>query len=283
MRTVCLFVLLCVSALSYGAKKYKLVEISTNLGNIKIRLYENTPRHSENFLKLVKAHHYDSLLFHRVIGDFMIQGGSSDSRHAPKETAVGMSNPGYPIEAEIRPEYRHFKGALAAARQGDEVNPEKRSSGEQFYLVQGKTYTDQELDQIEKRKWLAAKNQLGDRLFKPLQEEFQRYKKTGQYQKADSLLRYVNEEIEKQYAENPYKMSPETREMYKSVGGTPFLDGDYTVFGEIVEGMDVLEKIALVATDSNDRPKEDVIILGTKLFKSRNTDFSYKGKSGRQT
>ena len=89
MRTVCLFVLLCVSALSYGAKKYKLVEISTNLGNIKIRLYENTPRHSENFLKLVKAHHYDSLLFHRVIGDFMIQGGSSDSRHAPKETAVG--------------------------------------------------------------------------------------------------------------------------------------------------------------------------------------------------
>ena len=246
MRTVCLFVLLCVSALSYGAKKYKLVEISTNLGNIKIRLYENTPRHSENFLKLVKAHHYDSLLFHRVIGDFMIQGGSSDSRHAPKGMAVGMSNPGYTIEAEIRPEYRHFKGALAAARQGDEVNPEKRSSGEQFYLVQ-------------------AKNQLGDRLFKPLQEEFQRYKKTGQHQKADSLLQYVNEEIGKQYAENPYKMSPETREMYKSVGGTPFLDGDYTVFGEIVEGMDVLEKIALVATDSIDRPKEDVIILGTKL------------------
>ncbi|WP_195457639.1 peptidylprolyl isomerase [Odoribacter splanchnicus] len=265
MRTVCLFVLLCVSALSYGAKKYKLVEISTNLGNIKIRLYENTPRHSENFLKLVKAHHYDSLLFHRVIGDFMIQGGSSDSRHAPKETAVGMSNPGYTIEAEIRPEYRHFKGALAAARQGDEVNPEKRSSGEQFYLVQGKTYTDQELDQIEKRKWLAAKNQLGDRLFKPLQEEFQRYKKTGQYQKADSLLRYVNEEIEKQYAENPYKMSPETREMYKSVGGTPFLDGDYTVFGEIVEGMDVLEKIALVATDSNDRPKEGTFIKYYKI------------------
>ena len=101
MRTVCLFVLLCVSALSYGAKKYKLVEISTNLGNIKIKLYENTPRHSENFLKLVKAHHYDSLLFHRVIGDFMIQGGSSDSRHAPKETAVGMSNPGYTIEAGL--------------------------------------------------------------------------------------------------------------------------------------------------------------------------------------
>ena len=154
---------------------------------------------------------------------------------------------------------------MSASRHVDDVYPEKRSSGEQFYLVQGKTYTDQELDQIEKRKWLAAKNQLGDRLFKPLQEEFQRYKKTGQYQKADSLLRYVNEGIEKQYAENPYKMSPETREMYKSVGGTPFLDGDYTVFGEIVEGMDVLEKIALVATDSNDRPKEDVIILGTKL------------------
>lgn len=183
MRTVCLFVLLCVSALSYGAKKYKLVEISTNLGNIKIRLYENTPRHSENFLKLVKAHHYDSLLFHRVIGDFMIQGGSSDSRHAPKETAVGMSNPGYTIEAEIRPEYRHFKGALAAARQGDEVNPEKRSSGEQFYLVQGKTYTDQELDQIEKENGWRRKISWGIGYLNPYRKNFNRYKRQANIKK----------------------------------------------------------------------------------------------------
>lgn len=183
MRTVCLFVLLCVSALSYGAKKYKLVEISTNLGNIKIRLYENTPRHSENFLKLVKAHHYDSLLFHRVIGDFMIQGGSSDSRHAPKETAVGMSNPGYTIEAEIRPEYRHFKGALAAARQGDEVNPEKRSSGEQFYLVQGKTYTDQELDQIEKENGWRRKISWGIGYLNPYRKNFNGIKRQDNIKK----------------------------------------------------------------------------------------------------
>ena len=133
-----------------------------------------------------------------------------------KETAVGMSNPGYTIEAEIRPEYRHFKGALAAARYGRRgQSGEKIVGGNSFYLVQGRHIGIRSCDQIEKEKWLAAKNQLGDRLFKPLQGRISNgIKSCGQYQKADSLLRYVNEEIEKQYAENPYKMSPETREMY---------------------------------------------------------------------
>lgn len=260
---VVVFLMLGMSA--WGAKKYKVVEIETNLGIMKVRLYENTPKHSENFLKLAKGHHYDSLLFHRVIRDFMIQGGASDSRGATKGKRLGMGDPGYTVEAEIRPEYRHYKGALAAARQGDEVNPEKKSSGEQFYIVQGETYTDSQLDQIEKKKWITAKNRLGDKLFEPLQEEFRQYKRSGQNQKADSLLRWVNSEIEKQYSENPYKMSAEVREMYKSVGGTPFLDGDYTVFGEIIEGMDILDKIAEVSTDGNNRPVEDVVILRMKL------------------
>ncbi|MEG0795089.1 MAG: peptidylprolyl isomerase [Odoribacter sp.] len=128
------------------------------MGMIKVKLYENTPLHSENFLKLVKEKHYDSLLFHRVVKDFMIQGGASDSRCATKGAMVGVSDLGYTIEAEIRQEHHHIKGALAAARQGDDVNPEKKSSGEQFYIVQGKIYQDEELEQIEQRKLFMAKN-----------------------------------------------------------------------------------------------------------------------------
>lgn len=250
---------------SFGAKKYKLLEIETNLGTIKVRLYENTPMHSENFLKLVKEKHYDGLLFHRVIENFMIQGGASDSRGAEKDKMIGGVDPGYTIEAEIRPEYHHIKGALAAARQGDDVNPEKKSSGEQFYIVQGKTYTDAQLDQIERQKKMTAGNKLGEELYKPLQEEHKRYLMTGQRQKADSLIQAINAEIEKRLSQQgTYKFSPEVRELYKSVGGTPFLDGDYTVFGEVVEGMDIIDKIAAVKTGPYDRPLEDVVILSTK-------------------
>lgn len=258
------FLLIC--GCSWGAKKYKLVEIETNLGVIKVRLFENTPIHSENFLKLAKAKHYDGLLFHRVIKDFMIQGGASDSRTASPGKMIGLSDPGYTIEAEIRPDNWHFKGALAAARQGDEINPEKRSSGEQFYIVQGKTYTDAQLNQMERQKLMAAKNKLGAELYKPLQQEHQRYLHTGQRQKADSLINAINVEIEKRFAgQNPYHFTPEARELYKSVGGAPFLDGDYTVFGEVVEGMDIIDKIAAVKTDHNDRPIEDIVLLSTKL------------------
>lgn len=266
MKTIICLLLMMASVFAYGAKKYKLVEIETNMGTMKVKLYENTPLHSEHFLKQVKEKHYDSLLFHRVIKDFMIQGGSADSKGASRDKMVGITDPGYTLDAEIRPENHHVKGALAAARQGDEVNPEKKSSGEQFYLVQGKTYTDAELDQMEKQKLMAAKNKLGAQLYKPLQDEHRRYLTTGQRQKADSLVRSIEEEIEKRFAEsNPYHFSPEVRELYKSVGGTPFLDGDYTIFGEVVEGLDVLDKIASVATDRNDRPEQDVYVIRMSL------------------
>ncbi len=249
-----------------GAKKYKLVEIATNLGVMKVKLYEGTHRHSENFLKLAKAGHYDSLLFHRVIEGFMIQGGASDSKNAPADGLVGISDPGYTIDAEILPEYRHVKGALAAARQGDEVNPEKKSSGEQFYIVQGKTYTDKQLDLLEQQRLNRAKNKYGEELYSAVKEEHLGYLRKGQKQRADSLVRVINDKIEERFAgENPYRIAPEVRELYKSVGGTPFLDGDYTVFGEVVEGLDVLDKIAAVKTDRNDRPVDNVVITGMKL------------------
>lgn len=248
------------------AKKYKVVVMETNLGTMKIKLYENTPAHSGNFLKLAKEGHYNNLLFHRVIKDFMVQGGSSDSKGAKKDQMVGISDPGYMVDAEFKPEYFHKKGALAAAREGDEVNPERKSSGEQFYIVQGKTYTDEELDRMEKRKLLMAKNQLGEKLYQPKQEEYKRYMETGPRSRADSLIRSIDTEIEKQFVGYKEHLIPSNvREIYETIGGTPFLDGEYTVFGEVIEGLDVIDKIAAVKTGQGDRPLEDVVILKVTL------------------
>ena len=266
MKNLIFLVVLFFSIATFGAKKYRFVEIETNVGTIKVKLYTNTPKHSEQFLKLAKKDHYDGLLFHRVIKDFMIQGGASDSKGATAGKIVGGSDLDYTIESEFMPENRHIKGALAAARQGDNINPEKRSSAEQFYFVQGETYTDVQLNQLEKQKLGAAKNKLGGQLYKSYQQEHTAYVKSGQGAKADSLISLITTKIEEKFTHsNPYKFTPEVRELYKSVGGTPFLDGDYTVFGEIVEGMDVLDKIAKVQTDKNDRPLEDVVILSTKF------------------
>lgn len=266
MKSFLLLLLLTVSVSVCGAKKYKFVVMETNLGTIKIKLYEGTPKHSENFLKLAEGHHYDSLLFHRVIKDFMLQGGASDSRRAENSKMIGVSDPGYTIEPEFNPQYFHKKGAVAAARQGDDVNPGKKSSGEQFYIVQGKTYTDEELDVMQNRKLIAAKNKLGTQLYTTKKEEHRKYLMSGQQEKANSLIGSIDTEIEKQFADYKGHIIPEeARNLYKTVGGTPFLDGDYTVFGEVVEGLDILDKIAGQKVGANDRPEENVVILSTKL------------------
>lgn len=264
------FVLVSFLVCMLGAKaeKYKYVVLETNQGVIKLKLYEDTPLHSDNFTKLVKEKHYDGLLFHRVIDGFMIQGGSSDSRNAEKGKALGMGDLEYTIEAEIRPEHFHEKGALCAARQGDAVNPEKRSSGEQFYIVQGKTYTDEELDRLEQSRLMNAKNRLGMKLFQPKREEMRQYMTAGQRAKADSLVQAIQTEIEARFKDYTAHLIPaEKREVYKTMGGTPFLDGEYTVFGEVVEGLDVIDKIAAQKTGANDCPVEDIVILKAKLSK----------------
>lgn len=265
-RSILLCIGLLLSLAVWSAKKYKLVEIETNIGMLKVRLYTETPIHSENFLKLIGEHHYDSLLFHRVIKDFMIQGGASDSKGAEKGKMVGVVDPGYTLEAEIRPEYIHKKGALAAARQGDEVNPEKRSSGEQFYVVQGNKYTDEQLNDVEKRKLYMAKSKFAKKLFKPKEKEYRRYMASRDRIKADSLLRSVDTAVEAEFKDyKGHLISEEARAVYREIGGTPFLDGEYTVFGEVVEGLEIVDKIAAVKTDRNDRPEEDVIILSMRL------------------
>ena len=242
-----------------------LVLIETNLGNIKVKLYNQTPLHRVNFIKLVKEGFYDGTLFHRVIADFMIQGGDPDSRTAQSGTNLGDGGPGYTIPAEIHPELFHKKGALAAARSSDRVNPDKKSSGSQFYIVQGKKFTDTELDQEENR----INNMLKQAVF------FKFYntalKNAGNHQsnraKAQQDAALQTAEF---FADSlPYKIPAEHRKVYETIGGSPHLDMNYTVFGEVIEGLDIIDKIAAVPTDENDRPKTDIRIIKMKLIKNQ--------------
>ena len=187
------------------------------MGNIRLALYNETPLHRDNFIKNVREGVYDGLLFHRVISSFMIQGGDTASRNAAPGQQLGDTEESYSIPAEIRyPQLFHKRGALAAAREGDNVNPERRSSATQFYIVYGRRFTDEMLDKVQKR--------------------------------LDGVKGGVT-------------LTPEVREVYRQKGGTPHLDGLYTVFGEVLEGMDVVREIQWVETDSNNRPVEDVRII----------------------
>ena len=200
------------------------VELYTTAGNIVLRLYDSTPLHRDNFLKLVKSHYYDSVLFHRVIKNFMIQSGDPESKRAVPGQPLGNGGPGYRVPAEFRTTLFHKKGVLAAARMGDDVNPEKQSSASQFYIVQGRPFNDRELDSIE-------------------------------------VVRLKG-----------YKLPAAHREVYKTLGGTPQLDQNYTVFGEVVSGLDVVDAIAGTATSKGpdkDRPLQDIRILKASLVKRK--------------
>lgn len=197
-------------------KQHTMIEIQTSLGTIKVKLYDETPNHRDNFIKLSKEGYFNDLLFHRVIKDFMIQGGDPNSRNAPAGQQLGMGGPGYTLPAEILPQFYHKKGALSAARTGDQMNPQRRSSGSQFYVVHGKKCSDEELKMMESKGFV---------------------------------------------------FSEEQKQSYKNLGGAPFLDAQYTVFGEVVEGLEIIDRIATVATANGDRPLEDVKILKTTILK----------------
>jgi cyclophilin family peptidyl-prolyl cis-trans isomerase len=193
------------------------VRINTTMGFIEVKLYNETPKHRDNFIKLVDSAFFDKTLFHRVIKGFMIQGGDPDSRNAPAGTMLGNGGPGYTIPAEFLPQkYFHKRGALAAAREGDQVNPTKASSGSQFYIVQGQVFTDSILNLME--------------------------------------------------AHYKIKFSPEQRKAYTTVGGAPHLDGSYTVFGEVYNGMEVVDRIAAVPVDRNARPLTDVRMTSIEII-----------------
>jgi len=238
--------------------------MKTTLGEIKIRLYDGTPVHRDNFLKLVTSGVYDNISFHRVIKDFMIQAGDPLTKPASRKPLPDSLNT-YTLPAEINPAYFHKRGAVAAARKGNEENPEMRSSGTQFYIVQGVRYTDSELDQAENK----ITNNIRQALFnKVMKQTTDSLRSAGKTSSEAEIQEITSMKLYEYLSENQnYKISPDHRAIYRESGGVPRLDGTYTVFGEVVEGLDVVDRIASVSTDSNDKPQTDVRILKMKIIK----------------
>lgn len=243
-----------------------VVELTTSMGPVKIKLYDDTPMHRDNFLKLVEDNFYDGVLFHRVIKDFMVQAGDPKSKEAPAGAMLGAGDPGYTIEAEIKyPTHFHKYGALAAARTGDQVNPEKRSSGSQFYIVTGRKYTRPQVESMVRRSLEGPRMAEFDRLQREHRDEIIAMRRAHDQAGLDSLRDRLVEELNVRIPEP--ELPAEVVETYVREGGTPSLDGQYTVFGEVLDGMDIIEQIQNVDTDGNDRPLEDVKILGVKVIK----------------
>ena len=245
-----------------------LVEIKTSVGDITIRLYGETPKHRDNFLKLVNDGFYNDVLFHRVINKFMIQTGDPESKGAPAGKMLGAGGPGYDIDAEIvYPQFFHKRGALAAARQGDEVNPDRRSSGSQFYIVTGKVYNASQLGQMEKQLQMQQMQAIFNDLASQHRDSIMAMRRNRDQAGLQALQDVLVKKTEAEAAKNPVKLTDAQREAYTTVGGTPHLDGTYTVFGEVVEGMDIVAKIETTATGAQDRPKEDIKIISMKVIK----------------
>ncbi|MCW3785015.1 peptidylprolyl isomerase [Plebeiibacterium sediminum] len=254
-----LFVLLLFFVKSESQSKK--VIISTNLGDIKIMLYDDTPKHRDSFIKLANEGHYDGTLFYRVIKNFVIQGGSSDSRNAAPGRLIGYGSSKLVIDSEFRENRFHKKGAICAPRQPEDINHFKMSDISQFYIVQGKKYTNEELDLIEKSVNNPIKIKLKKKYYLPFKEELQKLKEEDP-KAFNNKLRSIKEKIAFEYAlSNKLEFNEKQREVYTTVGGLPELDDDYTVFGEVISGFDVISKIASLQTDKNNRPLTDVNLV----------------------
>jgi cyclophilin family peptidyl-prolyl cis-trans isomerase len=275
-------VVLCIATLMMtgcAQKKDHVVTIKTKFGDMVAILYDETPKHKENFIKLAKEHYFDSLLFHRVIRGFMIQGGDPDSKKAGPNQRLGNGGPGYTIPAEFNPKFFHEKGALSAARLGDAMNPDRASSGSQFYVVQGTKHTEAQL-KVDPDKYNRALQQFFQ---KPenqayrdtINQYFQRRDEQGFQAYLEKLRPVVQQQLGVSVDRD---ISPEILEAYTTVGGAPHLDGQYTVFGKVIHGLDVIDKIAAVET-MNERPVEDVRMTVTVEEMSRRRiekEYGYK-------
>ena len=247
-------------------EKRTLVKLETTMGNITVALYNETPKHRDNFIKLVKEGVYDSTLFHRVIKQFMIQAGDPDSKNASDPAMLGSGDVGYTIPAEFNPKFFHKKGVLAAARQGDDVNPEKASSGCQFYIVTGRKFTEPQLLGMENKINEQHEEALFDSLARQHMKEIYKMRKAGDnaglLELQDTLEAQARELADK---EEKFRFTPEQIKAYSTVGGAPHLDGSYTVFGEVTEGMEVVENIEIAKTNRADRPVENIRILKASI------------------
>lgn len=244
------------------------IEVSTTAGNFTVLLYGDTPKHRDNFLKLVKEGYYNGTLFHRVIKDFMIQAGDPDSRTAVPGQRLGAGGPSYKIDAEIvYPKHFHKRGALAAARQGDQVNPMKQSSGSQFYVVTGTKLTDQQVDALAGRQQQQQMQNIFNELAQAKRDAIIELQRTGDREGLEALRQQLIAETEARAASLPADTIPaDVRRDYTTIGGAPHLDGAYTVFGEVVDGKEVIDEIEKAATNRSDRPNDDIRILSMRIL-----------------
>lgn len=236
------------------------IKIKTTEGDIIVRLYDETPLHRDNFIKLASEGYFDGTLFHRIIKDFMIQGGDPDSKNAPAGKNLGAGGPDYTIPAEfVYPQLFHKRGALSAARLGDEVNPNRESSGSQFYIVWGKTFKSQELKQLERQMAMQQEQTVFNQIAQEYKAEIMNLRRNKDRAGLQTLQeKLVVDSKEKCKEMGIPEFTAEQVETYTKIGGTPYLDNQYTVFGEVESGLDVVEKIQNCETSRNDRPKTDI-------------------------
>jgi peptidyl-prolyl cis-trans isomerase B (cyclophilin B) len=281
---VIVMLLFLATGCAQDTKKDFLVTIKTPHGTMYAILYDETPQHKANFIKLVREKYYDSLLFHRVIQGFMIQGGDPDSRDAKPGQALGRGGPGYTLPAEINPKFFHEKGALSAARMGDQVNPKKESNGSQFYIVQGTVYPDSAMKQLEDGATYQKKNNCLRQIlempqYASLRQQIINKQQAGDgawlqsfFEKSDTLIVKVMPDYK------PTKFSPEQKDAYSKKGGAPHLDNEYTVFGKVIKGLEIIDKIAAVEKGIGDRPVVDqwmVITVEEVSKKKIEKEFGY--------
>ena len=252
---------------STDMEKRTQVKIETTMGNIVVELYNETPKHRDNFIKLAKEGMYDSTLFHRVIKAFMIQAGDPDSKNANDTAHLGGGDVGYTVPAEFVPKFFHKKGALAAARMGDDVNPERASSGCQFYIVTGRKFREAQLLDMAGQKNNNRIDEIFNELARKHMKEIYKMRKANDEAGLLALQDSLEAQATAQYKEEePFMFTPEQIAAYTTVGGAPHLDGAYTVFGQVVEGIETVEKIEVTKTGKADRPVENVRILKTTVI-----------------
>lgn len=240
-------------------KQEKIVQIETEFGTIKMKLFNETPLHRDNFIKLTKEGFYTDLLFHRVIQGFMVQGGDPNSNNAEPGKMLGSGDLGYTIPSEINPKFFHRRGILAAARQGDQTNPEKRSSASQFYILQGKVFRSGELDSLQMKLEESRKMSMMQIRVKAIEPELNKLSNEGKKEELMARINAIRDTVAVEAAKlPPIRFSEEQKKAYTTDGGYPSLDNNYTIFGEVIEGMDVIDKIAEQPTDQNNRPQKDI-------------------------
>jgi len=264
------FALIVLFAVGFAVNGYTqtVVQISTNYGSMKFRLHNDTPKHRDAFLELANEGYYNGTLFYRVIQDFLIQGGSKSSKGAPPGKRIGYGDPDKTVDDEILSHYFHKKGALCAPRQPDEINPFKQSDISQFFIVKGRVHTEGELDTMEIAVNRPIRNKIVKKYMTPeVRAELKKLKEEKKVKEFRELAQEIKDNIEAEYNLNPgiLEFSEKQREAYTTIGGYPDLDGKYTIFGECISGFEVIDKIAALKTDKNNRPYSDVIITVTVL------------------